>query len=206
MNGSSVQNRWTIPNVMLTLMVVGRLVLCYFLAIPFLPAIVWSVTLGVLFVPLDARLSKWTGSANTSAAATVAIVAPSLNDAVGAFQELGRNGQAEFAGGLEVDHELVLREDFNRRVCGLCALEDPVDIHRYARIRGRVACTVGHQAAGVVLSTPQHRRYAMRRGQFRDGFGYSEYGRNFQHHQRLGALAGHGLERSIKIGRRAAQF
>ena len=75
MKASSIQNRWTIPNVVLTVAVIGGLVLCYFLAIPFLPAIVWSVTLGVLFLPLDARIRRWTGSASISAAATVAIVA-----------------------------------------------------------------------------------------------------------------------------------
>src|SRR5450759_1096721 len=74
MRGSSIQNRWTIPNVVLTLGVIGGLILCYFLALPFLPAIVWSVTLGVLFVPLDARIRRRTGSANISAAATAAIV------------------------------------------------------------------------------------------------------------------------------------
>ena len=75
MTGSSLPDRWTISNVVLTLAVVVGLVLCYFLAIPFLPAIVWSVTLGVLFVALDARIRRSIRSANASAAATVAIVA-----------------------------------------------------------------------------------------------------------------------------------
>jgi predicted PurR-regulated permease PerM len=75
MIGGSVPHRWTISNVVLTLAVVVGLILCYFLAIPFLPAIVWSVTLGVLFVALDARIRRSVRSANASAAATVAIVA-----------------------------------------------------------------------------------------------------------------------------------
>ena len=75
MTGSSLPDRWTISNVVLTLAVVVGLVLCYFLAIPFLPAIVWSVTLGVLFVALDTRIRRSIRSANASAAATVAIVA-----------------------------------------------------------------------------------------------------------------------------------
>jgi predicted PurR-regulated permease PerM len=75
MTESSVPDRRTISNVVLTLAVVGGLILCYLLAIPFLPAIVWSVTLGVLFAPLDARLRKSIRSATISAAATVAIVA-----------------------------------------------------------------------------------------------------------------------------------
>lgn len=72
---SRIPDRRTISNVVLTLAVVVGLILCYFLAIPFLPAIVWSVTLGVLFVPLDARIRRSVRSANASAAATVAIVA-----------------------------------------------------------------------------------------------------------------------------------
>ena len=75
MTESSVSDRRTISNVVLTLAVVGGLILSYFLAIPFLPAIVWSVTLGVLFAPLDARLRRSIRSATISAAATVAIVA-----------------------------------------------------------------------------------------------------------------------------------
>ena len=75
MTESSVPDRRTISNVVLTLAVVGGLILSYFLAIPFLPAIVWSVTLGVLFAPLDVRLRKSIRSATISAAATVAIVA-----------------------------------------------------------------------------------------------------------------------------------
>jgi predicted PurR-regulated permease PerM len=75
MTGSSIPDRWTISNTVLTLAVVVGLILCYFLAIPFLPAIVWSVTLGVLFVPLDARIRRSVRSANAAAAATVAIVA-----------------------------------------------------------------------------------------------------------------------------------
>ena len=71
MTESSVPDRRTISNVALTLAVVGGLILSYFLAIPFLPAIVWSVTLGVLFAPLDVRLRRSIRSATISAAATV---------------------------------------------------------------------------------------------------------------------------------------
>jgi len=75
MTESSLSESRTVSNVVLTLAVVLGLVLCYFLAIPFLPAIVWSVTLSVLFVPLDARIRRSVRSANVSAAATLAIVA-----------------------------------------------------------------------------------------------------------------------------------
>ena len=66
MTENSVPDRRTISNVVLTLAVVGGLILSYFLAIPFLPAIVWSVT------PLDARFRRSIRSATISAAATVA--------------------------------------------------------------------------------------------------------------------------------------
>ncbi len=75
MTGSSISDRWTISNVALTLAVIGGLILCYLLTIPFLPAIVWAVTLGVLFSPLDTRIRSSIHSASLSAAATVAIVA-----------------------------------------------------------------------------------------------------------------------------------
>jgi predicted PurR-regulated permease PerM len=75
MTGSSVPHRMTTSNIVLTLAIVVGLVFCYFLAIPFLPAIVWSVTLGVLFASLDARIRRSIRSTNVSAAATVAIVA-----------------------------------------------------------------------------------------------------------------------------------
>lgn len=75
MTGSSLPDRWTISNIALTLAVVGGLILCCFLAIPFLPAIVWSVTLAVLFSPLEARIRRSIGAASFASAATVAIVA-----------------------------------------------------------------------------------------------------------------------------------
>ncbi len=41
----------------------------------------------------------------------------SLNDAVRVFQQLGWNGHSQFARGLEVDHQLALRDDFDCHVC-----------------------------------------------------------------------------------------
>ena len=63
-----------ISNVALTLSLVLAAVLCYLLAVPFLPAIVWSVTLAVLFSPLDAKIQKKIRSPGLSAAATVTIM------------------------------------------------------------------------------------------------------------------------------------
>lgn len=67
-------NRQAISNIVLTLCLVLGAVLCYLLAIPFLAAIVWSVTLAVLFSPLDARIQQKIGSPGLSAAVTVAIM------------------------------------------------------------------------------------------------------------------------------------
>ncbi len=69
------KGRQTVTNVLLACGVFLGLVLSYFIALPFLPAIVWSFTLAVLFAPLDARLRKSFGSPGLSAGATTAIVA-----------------------------------------------------------------------------------------------------------------------------------
>ena len=74
--------------------------LCYLIAVPFLPAIVWSFTLAILFAPLDTRIRKAVRARGLAAAATLAIVAgvivaPAitvigflLNEAVGSAPEL----------------------------------------------------------------------------------------------------------------------
>jgi predicted PurR-regulated permease PerM len=66
--------RQAISNIALTLGLVLGAVLCYLLAFPFLAAIVWSVTLAILFAPLDARIQRKIKSPGLSAAATVAIM------------------------------------------------------------------------------------------------------------------------------------
>ena len=72
---SHFPRRQTISTVILTCGVVLGLVLCYFIAIPFVPAIVGSFTLSVIFVPLDTGIRKTLGSVGFSAAATVTVVA-----------------------------------------------------------------------------------------------------------------------------------
>ncbi len=67
--------RWTVSTIVLTCGVVLGLVLCYLLAIPFILAIVGSVTLAVLFTPLDTRMRMALRSTGLAAAATVAVVA-----------------------------------------------------------------------------------------------------------------------------------
>ncbi len=75
MRQSHFPGRQTISTVILTCGVVLGLVLCYFVAIPFVPAIVGSFTLSVIFVPLDTRIRKTVGSVGVSAAATMTVVA-----------------------------------------------------------------------------------------------------------------------------------
>ncbi|MEQ1524246.1 MAG: AI-2E family transporter, partial [Aestuariivirga sp.] len=68
------KSRPSVTNVLLAAGIFLGLVLCYFIALPFLPALVWSFTLAVLFVPLDAKIRKKLGSPGLSAGATTAIV------------------------------------------------------------------------------------------------------------------------------------
>ena len=69
------KGRPSVTNVLLAAGIFLGLVLCYFIALPFVPALVWSFTLAVLFVPLDAKIRKRLGSPGLSAGATTAIVA-----------------------------------------------------------------------------------------------------------------------------------
>jgi predicted PurR-regulated permease PerM len=69
------KGRPSFSNVLLAAGILLGLVLCYFIALPFLPALVWSFTLAVLFVPLDAKVRTRLSSPGLSAGATTAIVA-----------------------------------------------------------------------------------------------------------------------------------
>jgi predicted PurR-regulated permease PerM len=51
------------------------LVLCYFIALPFLPALVWSLTLAVLSAPLERWLRERVGLPSLSVTLTIALVA-----------------------------------------------------------------------------------------------------------------------------------
>lgn len=59
----------------LTVALVLGLVLCYLIALPFLPAIVWSVTLAVLFSRLERRLQRIVKTPGMAATITVTIAA-----------------------------------------------------------------------------------------------------------------------------------
>jgi predicted PurR-regulated permease PerM len=62
------------PMVLMTAITLGA-VLCVLIAWPFLPAIVWSLTLAVLFAPLDRAIRTRIGSRGLAAGATVAMTA-----------------------------------------------------------------------------------------------------------------------------------
>ncbi|WP_210496198.1 AI-2E family transporter [Microvirga antarctica] len=68
-------DRQQISTLVLTGGVLFGLFLCYLLAVPFLPALVWSFTLAVLFGPVYARVLSATNAPGLSAAIMVAVVA-----------------------------------------------------------------------------------------------------------------------------------
>ncbi|WP_417622003.1 AI-2E family transporter [Parasphingorhabdus sp.] len=67
--------RPTASTVILIAGVFAGLIVCYFIAAPFLPAIVWSVTLALLFMPLQVRLEKWVRSPSLAACLAVMLAA-----------------------------------------------------------------------------------------------------------------------------------
>ena len=67
--------RPTASTVILLAGVTAGLVICYLIAAPFVPAIVWSVTLALLFTPLQARLEPWARSPGLAACLVVVLAA-----------------------------------------------------------------------------------------------------------------------------------
>ena len=70
---STLRQRFS--TILLTAAVGMGALLCYLIAVPFLPAIVWSFTLAVLFAPLDTRIRNAVRARGLAAATTLAIVA-----------------------------------------------------------------------------------------------------------------------------------
>ncbi|NDW05480.1 AI-2E family transporter [Jiella pacifica] len=71
----SLRDRRTLSSLILITAVIAGLYLCFLMAAPFLPAIVWSFVLASLIRPLHRRLRQATGSDAVSASVTVALVA-----------------------------------------------------------------------------------------------------------------------------------
>jgi predicted PurR-regulated permease PerM len=74
-NRVSGRFRPTASTVILIASVVAVLVLCYFIAAPFVPAIVWSITLALLFTPLQVRLETVVRSPSLAACLVVVLAA-----------------------------------------------------------------------------------------------------------------------------------
>lgn len=68
-------DRWRPQDVVFAAAIAGGAILCYLLATPFLPALVWAATLAVLFAGFEAMLRRHLGSATASAAITELIIA-----------------------------------------------------------------------------------------------------------------------------------
>ena len=67
---------------------------------------------------------------------------------VGAGEYRRRNGEAEYLGGLEIDHQLVLGRCLHRQVGRFLALENTIDVGgSAARVVGKIG-SIGDQATG----------------------------------------------------------
>jgi predicted PurR-regulated permease PerM len=74
-NSVSGRFRPTASTVILIASVTAVLILCYFIAAPFVPAIVWSITLALLFTPLQVRLATMVRSPSLAACLVVVLAA-----------------------------------------------------------------------------------------------------------------------------------
>ena len=73
---------------------------------------------------------------------------PLLDHLIGTGKHRCRQVEAERLGRLEVDHKLVLGRRLHRKVGGLLALEDAVDVAGRAPILVDLISPIGDQAAG----------------------------------------------------------
>ena len=64
-------------------------------------------------------------------------------------QDIGRNGQSDLFGGLEIDDELELRRLFHWEIRRLCAFQDLIDVSGGATKQIEIAGTIVHQSASV---------------------------------------------------------
>src|SRR6516164_5361667 len=90
----------------------------------------------------------------------------SFDHLVGDGEQPGRKAEAEYLGGVEVDHELELGRLHDRQIGGLLALENPASVDTGLAICVGKARSVAHQAANFRILAPGiDRRHLMVRRQ-----------------------------------------
>src|SRR5262245_28971136 len=90
----------------------------------------------------------------TAAVSNCSKAAPLFDRLIGNGEQPRREGEAEYLGGVEVDHELELGRLHDRQVGGLLALQNPSGIHTGLAICAGDARSVAHQAAGFGTIAP----------------------------------------------------
>lgn len=75
MTTASTAANWRLQDLVFAGAIVGGAILCYLLATPFLPALVWAGTLAVLFTRFERRLRRRLNSATASSSLTTLIIA-----------------------------------------------------------------------------------------------------------------------------------
>src|SRR6516165_10005216 len=96
------------------------------------------------------------GGAPWSSRRPAAAPAPgaSLDDLVGASEDRGRNREAEFFSGFEIDHQLEPRRLLHRQIGGLGAVEDPSRVNAVLAIYAGEAGSIADQTTGHGEFTP----------------------------------------------------